>query len=162
MSVVCCKIKKDKIEIAADTIEVYDWTQKKSSSKLIKTNNMIIGMVGDCMEASRFMHYCTTNKPRLADTYSIMLFLSEFSEWMMNKFKVSDIENDYMLIFDKKAFRMLGGHVDEITDYYAIGAGMDYALSALYLGHGVKKAVKTACELSIYCEEPIEYYYIRK
>ena len=44
-----------------------------------------------------------------------------------------------------------------IITYEAIGAGLDYALAALYLGHTVEDSVKTACELSVYCEQPIIY-----
>ena len=53
------------------------------------------------------------------------------------------------------AVRVEGFYVKEITDYMAIGAGMDFALAALYLGSSVKDAIKTACHLSILCEEPI-------
>ena len=37
----------------------------------------------------------------------------------------------------------------------AIGAGMSYALAALYLGHSAERAVETAIELSTMCEAPI-------
>ena len=33
---------------------------------------------------------------------------------------------------------------------------MDFALAALYLDNSAEEAVKVACELSIYCEEPIQ------
>ena len=38
----------------------------------------------------------------------------------------------------------------------AIGAGEDYALASLHLGHTAKEAVETACELSVYCERPVK------
>lgn len=45
--------------------------------------------------------------------------------------------------------------VREIKDYYAIGAGEDFATAALYLGHTPKEAVKTACDISCFVAEPI-------
>lgn len=52
--------------------------------------------------------------------------------------------------------------VDEILKYHAIGAGMDYALAALYLGATAVQSIETACELSIYCEYPIKSYIFDK
>lgn len=42
-----------------------------------------------------------------------------------------------------------------IDDYYAIGAGQDYANGALYMGATPKEAVKAACELCAMVCEPI-------
>ena len=57
---------------------------------------------------------------------------------------------------------MEGFFIKEVTDYTAIGAGMDYSLAALYLGNSVKESIKAACHLSIYCEEPINIMEIKK
>ena len=45
--------------------------------------------------------------------------------------------------------------VREIKDYFAMGAGEDFATAALYLGHSPEEAVKTACEISCFVAEPI-------
>jgi ATP-dependent protease HslVU (ClpYQ) peptidase subunit len=55
-----------------------------------------------------------------------------------------------------------GFFVKEIVDYTAIGAGMDFALSALYLGNSVEESIKAACHLSVYCEEPINLMKVKK
>lgn len=60
-----------------------------------------------------------------------------------------------MIGFSGLVYTVESWHVDRITTYMAIGAGMDFALAALYLGKTAKKAVETAIELSIYCEAPI-------
>jgi hypothetical protein len=57
---------------------------------------------------------------------------------------------------------MEGFWCKEVTDYTAIGAGMDFALAALYLGNSVKEAIKAACHLSVYCEEPVNIIEIEK
>ena len=53
-------------------------------------------------------------------------------------------------------------YVNEINEYAAIGAGEDFALAALYLGHSAKEAVKTACELSAFVAEPIVEFEMEK
>lgn len=40
--------------------------------------------------------------------------------------------------------------------YYAMGAGRDYALAALYLGHDARKAVEVACALDVHCGNGID------
>ena len=65
-------------------------------------------------------------------------------------------------VFEGKVFLIEGFYVKEIEEYMAIGAGMDFALAALYLGSTVQEAIKTACHLSILCEEPINIVEIKK
>ena len=166
MSVICCKVEKNKIEIASDSITVRGWTQSKGDnvnhSKLTKVNNMFIGATGYVEESAMFFNYCSTRKPKQPDYDSLLTFLVEFAEWKRKKINNHSIDNSYIIIFEKKAFKISEFLIQEIKTYEAIGAGMDYALSALYLGHGVEKAVETACELCIYCEKPVVKYMVEK
>ena len=163
MSVVAVKVEKDKITIGADSILVSGWTQEKDKlAKLNKVNDMIIGDVGDAQEGALFLMYCKTRKPREASVEALVEFMSEFQDWMAKKVDVTKLENQYVIVLDKKAFMMEGFFIKEVTDYTAIGAGMDYSLAALYLGNSVKESIKAACHLSIYCEEPINIMEIKK
>ena len=160
MTVIVCKINKDGYEIASDSITIRDWTQSKSNnttfSKLFEINNLVIGSTGTMMEVSLFKLFCITHRPSTANETAILEFLSEFSEWKNKKIGEKGIENSYFLGIDGSVFGIEEWLVEEIITYSAIGAGMDFALSALYLGHSVDKAVQTAIELSIYCEGPIQ------
>jgi len=163
MSVVAVKVEKDKITIGADSILVSGWTQEKDKlAKLNKVNDMIIGDVGDAQEGALFLMYCKTRKPREASVEALVEFMSEFQDWMTKKVEVNKLENQYVIILGGKAFMMEGFFIKEVTDYTAIGAGMDYSLAALYLGNSVKESIKAACHLSIYCEEPINIMEIKK
>ena len=123
---------------------------------------MIIGSVGVAQEGALFRVFCRTRKPRAADVESIVDFMSDFQDWLKNKIDDSTIENGYILVFDKKVFNIEGFYVKEVTDYTAIGAGMDFALAALYLGNSVEESIKAACHLSVYCEEPVNMFYVEK
>jgi ATP-dependent protease HslVU (ClpYQ) peptidase subunit len=163
MSVVAVKVTKNKITIGADSILVFGYTQEKDKlAKLNEVNGMIIGDVGDAQEGALFMMYCKTRKPREASVEALVEFMSEFQDWLGKKIDQTTLDNQYIIIFDKKAFMMEGFFIKEITDYTAIGAGMDYALSALYLGNSVRDSIKAACHLSIYCEEPINIMEVDK
>ena len=163
MSVVAVKVKKDKIVIGADSILVSGWTQEKDKlAKLNEVNGMVIGDVGDAQEGGLFLVYCKTRKPREASVDALVEFMSEFQDWMNNKIGETKLTNQYVIVLDGKAFMMEGFFIKEVTDYTAIGAGMDFALSALYLGNSVKEAIKASCHLSVYCEEPINIIKIER
>ena len=163
MSVVAVKMTKNKITIGADSILVSGWTQEKDKlAKLNKANGIIIGDVGDAQEGALFLLFCKTRKPREASVDAIVEFMSEFQDWMNNKTGESKLSNQYILIIEKKAFMIEGFFIKEVTDYTAIGAGADFALSALYLGNSVKDSIKAACHLSVYCEEPINIIEVEK
>ena len=163
MSVVAVKVNKGKIIIGADSILVSGWTQEKDKlAKLNKINGMVIGDVGDAQEGALFLMFCKTRKPREASVDALVEFMSEFQDWMNNKIGESKLDNQYVIVFDGKAFVMEGFFIKEVTDYTAIGAGMDFALSALYLGNSVEESIKAACHLSVYCEEPVNIIEIKK
>lgn len=160
MSVVCCKVEKEYIEIASDSIVTRGTHQDKSNnrfSKLIEINNMIIGTAGTCEEMSLMIKYANTTKPELATEFSLTDYICEFAEWKKKRTDNHVIDNHYIFIIENKAFFVAGFFVDEILTFESIGAGLSYSQATLHLGHSVKDAVKTACELSIYCEEPIVY-----
>lgn len=163
MSVVAVKVKKDKIIIGADSILVSGWTQEKDKlAKLNEVNGMVIGDCGDAQEGALFLVYCKTRKPREASVDALIEFMSEFQDWMNDKIGETKLSNQYIIVLEGKAFMMEGFFIKEVTDYTAIGAGMDFALSALYLGNSVKEAIKASCHLSVYCEEPVNIIEIEK
>ena len=83
-------------------------------------------------------------------------FISEFIEWKKRKTDdKASFRNSFIIGFQGTVFAIEHWHVHKINSYMAIGAGMSYAMAALYLGHSAEKAVETAIELSTMCEEPI-------
>ena len=165
MSVVAVKKYKDKIVIGADSIIVTGDTQeKKKLAKLWRiSDDLILGTAGYCSIGGLFKNYLVNHLPKTNDEDGYISLLGEFTEYLgklKGEQKLED--NNFIIVYKKKAFLICGYYVREIKDYYAIGAGMDYALSALYLKLDVKKAIEVACELSIYCEKPINIITIKK
>ncbi|MBT7191533.1 MAG: hypothetical protein HN916_15240 [Anaerolineae bacterium] len=159
MSIVACKITKEGYEIAADSISVRGSTQTKnntSRSKLVEVNNMVIGSVGLAEESSLLQIFAKTHQPAAATEEGILEFWSEFSEWKKKRTDRSNIENSYFIGIDGIVFYINHWLIASVTSYQAIGAGMDFALAVLHLGHNAEAAVETAIELSIYCESPVQ------
>ena len=78
----------------------------------------------------------------------------------MEKEKIDDdkIENSYIFVYKGKSYSFYDYHVLEIKDFHAIGAGYQYATTALYLNHTVGEAIKISCDLSVYCEMPVNIF----
>ena len=159
MSVVACRVTKEGYEIAADSITVRGHTQTRgqntSHSKLFEVNDLVVGAVGSAEESSLLRLYVLTRKPAAATEQALLEFLSEFSEWKNKKANHARIENSYLIGFEGKVFAVEHWLIEEVLTYEAIGAGMDFALAALHLGHSAQKSVETAIELSIFCESPV-------
>lgn len=163
MSVVSVRVKDDEIVVGSDSILVTGFTQEKDKqAKLNKVNDMVIADVGDAQEGALFLVFCRTRKPRECSVDGLVDFMSDFQDWLNVKTGESTLNNQYIIVFEGKAFMMEGFFIKEVTEYTSIGAGMDFSLSALYLGHSVYESIKSACHLSIYCEEPINIIKISK
>ena len=159
MSVVVCKVSKDKIEMASDSIVVRGWSKMNNAqnkfNKMMKYNDMIIGGVGTAEESSLLFHYMKTHTIKDMDEKSVLDFFIEFRKWKNDLTGNNSMENSYIIAYQGKAFYINNMFVCPIDDYYAIGAGEDYAQGALYMGATPKEAVKAACELCAMVSEPI-------
>lgn len=82
----------------------------------------------------------------------------KFRDFIKDKTGSYDLESDFIIINKGKAFRYFYEYVSEITDYETIGSGRDFAATALYFGKTTHEAVKVACDLTIYCGEPVITY----
>lgn len=165
MSVIAVKIEEDCINISSDSIVLINSTKvesNKGSSKLFQVNDLTVGFSGFLEEGILFNIFCSTRRPDSDSILSIINFISEFSDWKRNKTNDHTISNEYIIIFNKKVFICHGFCVDLITNYAAIGAGMDFALATLYLEHSAEDAVKVACALNAYCTLPIQSFKINK
>ena len=164
ISVVAVRIYDDCIKIAADSIVTNEYLSKRTDGdfkKLVQVNDMIIGSVGLAEEGCLMFLFAETHEPREASVKGMMDFLVEFLRWKQDLGSTAEIENDYLVIFDKTVFRMQGMLVHEVREYAAIGAGEDFAHAALYLGHSPKKAVKVACDLCCIVAEPIVEFKVK-
>lgn len=163
MSVVAVRVEKNKITIGADSILVNGHTQEKDKmAKIFQNEWAVVGDVGEAQEGALFQIYTKTRRPRESSAEGITEFLFEFYQWKKEKTESTELTNDYIIVFEGKAFLVEGFYVKEVKDYMAIGAGMDFALAALYMGSSVQDAIKTACHLSILCEEPVNIITVPK
>lgn len=163
MSVVAIrKIEKGKFEIAADSIYVRGWTQGKDPNvKLWKVGDMIAGSAGRMAVSGLFREYIENHRPKSNSEWGWVNFMSDFICYATKiDSKLSSDDNEFIVVWKKKAFFLVGMSVQEIKTFFAIGAGTEYALTALHLGHSAKEAVNVACELSIYCEKPIKVFLV--
>lgn len=141
------------------------WTQSKGDqhtfAKLTTVNEITIGGVGYADENALIQLFAQTHQPHDATDRGILEFLSEFQTWKAQKTNNYNLTNQFIIIFRNHAFATDGFLIREITQYDAIGAGMDFALAALHLNKSATTAVDVACELSAMCERPIKTLVIK-
>ena len=155
MSVIAGKVYDDKIIVAADSIIVRGWDLKRTGfSKLAYINEMIVGGSGTAAELSLFFQYMHTHRPASPTESDVLAFVVEFASWKKD-YNEDAVSNMYLLAFKGHLFSIEGTFVNEVKDFEAVGAGEDFALAALYLGHTPEEAVKVSCDLSCYVAEPI-------
>ena len=166
MSVVAIKKDKTKIVIGADSIRISGWgTQEKDKlAKLFEiSKEMTLGAVGNCATCAVFREFLENHLPKTNNEYGWSMLMREFASHLNDMKSAPKFEDsEFIVVYKDSAFLLSGYFIREIVDYYAIGAGKEYALTALYLGAGVKEAIKAACQLSIFCEEPINLVEVKK
>ena len=119
---------------------------------------MIMGTAGSCSIGSLLREYLENHQPKTNTEHGWVALMADFTKHTSNlDSSLKPSENEFLVIWKNKAFFIHNFYVLEIKDYYAIGAGRDFAFASLYLNNDVKKAVEVACELSTFCEKPVKY-----
>jgi ATP-dependent protease HslVU (ClpYQ) peptidase subunit len=159
MSVVAVKKYPDKIVLGADS-QVTIGQNKDKISKIFKINEEfgfgVVGLAKDCM---LFYYFQQTNKIKETNTIEdIYDYLLKYADFVKDKTGVWGAESQFLIVNKNKAFKASINYVEEIEDYCAIGSGEDFAQTALYFNKDVEEAIKVACDLTIYCGEPIITY----
>ena len=159
MSIVAVRVTENGFEMSSDSITVRGVTQSRGNnstfSKMFDINGVVIGSSGLAEEASLLKLFCKNRTPSESTEQGILEFISEFQDWKKKKTDSSNIESYFFIGYENSVFYVHGWHIEKIKTYQAIGAGMDFALASMYLGHSTEDAVKTAIELSVYCESPV-------
>jgi ATP-dependent protease HslVU (ClpYQ) peptidase subunit len=164
MSVVAVKRFKDHVIIGSDSITVCGYTSRSTKfHKLHKIDSsFVLGMVGVCENSFLFRRYCKDNRPIENSEFGICDFMSKFKKWQKDFCTYSDDQNDlnleFILVFEGVPYVVEGFYAEEINDYWAIGAGQDYALGVLSSCDDdkcVHKAINSAIKHCVYCVGPI-------
>lgn len=159
MSVVTVRVYKNRIDMAADSICVRGGAKMNNSdrkmTKLFRYKDTVVGGVGRAEENSLFQRYMKSHILKEVTEDGVIDFLIEFSKWKKDLCNDANIDNSYLIASKGKVFYTNGLFVVPIDDYYAIGAGEDFARGAMYVGATPEEAVKVACDLCVYVSEPI-------
>lgn len=156
MSVVVCKVEKEEIIFASDSIIVFDDLKRTDLViKLVKENNIIIGGAGAEEDIFLMQIFIKTHRPKNATKESILNFYVEYLAWCKNK-EVEKPSSNFIMGIEGKAFIINGYSVIKIKNYVATGAGFMFASAVLELGHTAKEAVSVAIKLSPLCAPPIK------
>lgn len=165
MSVVAVKIYPKEIHLAADSFVSmsYDTQRKDESVKIFQNEKMTVGGVGYAGDISFLRSFALTRHPSSPTEEAIVDYIVEFVEWARKKKNDYFLQSDFIIVFKGEVFFISADlYIKNVKDFYAIGAGQDYATAALYLKHSAEEAVAIACDISIRCEKPVNLFIIPK
>lgn len=161
MTVIAARKYSDRIEFSADasttsgSTKITDRTIQ--SSKLFHQNDLTIGLTGNVAEGSLLYIFSRNHKPSSSSLIGIIDFLFEFEGWVRSRDSNFNICNHYLIAFEEKLFRSYSRFdVFEVSEFDAIGAGEDFAMTAMHLEKSPSEAVEIACNLSVWCSKPIK------
>lgn len=163
MSVVAARKYHDHLFFASDSIRVSGFFRKETvrvagheQGKLFEVNGLIIGSVGYIMELNFMQLFARNHKPAAATAEAVLDFMIEFYGWAKAKDGEFGKRNEYLIGMEQEIFRVVDTYlVEKINEFSAIGAGEDFALTAMYLDKNPEEAVKIANELCVFCSEPV-------
>ena len=157
MSVVAVKVYDKEIIMSADSIIVCGTDKTPiGRGKIFEVNGMLIGSCGLASEGIHMALFAENHAPLSMDDRNLTKWMYEFMEWRVKEFGTEHkVENQFLIAYKGKVFCCEKDYVGEVNNFFAIGAGEKYANAALYLGHSPAEAVKVACALSCYVDEPI-------
>ncbi len=158
MSVIAARKYTDRIVMAADSINLFGQTKetKNLRVKLRKIGeDFMVGAAGTSRETGLFYNYLDTHKLAVPTEAAVLNLMVEFIDFARKFDERFWTENEYLIAYKTALFYVYDLDVIEVKEYAAIGAGEDYALTALRLGHGPFDAVKVACDLCAFTAGPI-------
>lgn len=166
MTVLALKHYQDRIEIATDSGRFYGSSEPKENNcvKILHPQDDIhFASCGSEAEGNLFELYSMTRKPEINTRHGILKYFGDFLQW---KKKLTDNfiqENDYFFIFEEIPYQIWRGlNIEEIKveEFRTLGAGMQEAKCAMYLGKSPKEAVALCLELNCYTSGPVQCWEI--
>lgn len=157
MSIGVVRKYDDRIEMAFDSQATREDDSKIKLIKGIKIFERLgFCFTGESREIKLFENYINKNPLyKINDELHIYKYMQRF-DGFLNKNCKFNCGGFFLIVNNGKIFYVENIiEVLEVTDYEAIGTGSPYGKSAMYLGHDVEDAVKSACEFDLYCSKPI-------
>lgn len=160
MSVVVTKVFSDRIVMAADSQLTYMDT-KSITPKLIHGPNLTLGLCGPADQLTKMKaHLAVEGNDIVSPTIEgVHDFFTKFDAYM---YRNHELERQWHIVTQGKAFTYIEGNIIEIVNFDAIGSGRDNALTALWLGCTPFRAVEAAINFNIFCGGPVQEVTIAK
>jgi ATP-dependent protease HslVU (ClpYQ) peptidase subunit len=160
MTVIAGKVESDQIVIGSDSQITWGWQAKSGidDSKLIVLRDLIIGAAGYLSHINHMQLFAENHRPLSSRKRDLLEFFVEFNEWADKKIKGFEPHNAWLLAFDGKLISVDPDLSISYHQFWAVGSGAEYARTAMHLGHDVRSALLVACELTVFCSEPLHVH----
>ena len=168
MTVLALKNYEDKIEIAADSGTFYgqDGAKENGSIKIVSPKeNFHFAATGWVSEKNLFELFCLKNEPEANTRHAILRYFSDFIHWKKQFTDKLEQNCHYFIIYETLCYQIQGGFdIESIPtgSFRALGAGMQEAKCAMYLGRSPYEAVELCLKLNAWTSGEIQQLTITK
>jgi len=161
VTVIAAKIVGNEVHFAADRQTTAGYSKRTDKElnlcKLMSVNGMLIGGAGLKSHSLWFHSFARNHMPLESTEVDVSQFMLEFVEFMKKKDGNFKCENEFLIAFRGKLFRVYDSlSVFEIPEFSAIGSGSQFAIAAMHLGHEPKIAAQVAADLDLHCSGEID------
>lgn len=171
MSCAAVKVYTRRIEIACDSCitqgdTIVSSSFKKMTRATLYGHDVILAGTGSIEVIDAFRHFLISFEYEEGNKMfsSIIEFkkkLKEFVDTLDDPSReYGKNNNEYLMVIDGKAYYIHATLIEEVENFRAIGSGMPYALTAMYLEYSPEVAVAIASELDPWVSKPINVYYV--
>jgi len=174
--VVIKKMDNGKYEMASDSIAIIRDTYTEDAQKLIKVNNLVIGITGDLLVLELLKEYIASlsSKVKIDSLLTLNTFIVNFIAFM-SKLSPGELleEGEHtwatfiILADDFFAYKVeikdyTRSQVGLIYEQDAIGVGFETALAMLISGYGVVETVELLIKTNCFIAGKVNYYASRE
>lgn len=162
MSIIAVRKVNGQFEIAADSIDVWNGTFRKSGeAKLWRvTPHLAVGSAGHSSIGTLMRVFIKHKLPRKNTLDGWLEFAKSFRDHI-KPYELKMEDNSFLLVYRNTAWMLNGLHVSRVRRHEAVGAGRAYALAALHLGYSAREACEVACDHCIHCARPVKVLKVR-
>jgi len=167
MSIVCAARKNGQIAISADSLTSYGGlsasaTYRENSSKLLRVNGSVIGIVGWCAISSALEHLIHGEEElfRFGNRMEVMSTLLELHRRMKQDYFLESYEDRNQPVESTQLHALIataGGlyevcsyrSVGECRSFWAVGSGRRVALGAMYANWNSSVSARAVAEVGV-------------
>jgi len=154
VTVIAARVNGQCIEMSADSQFTRCGGHKNNTGlteKIIRGSDFVIGVSGEALLLTLVSMYAKNHPVGDGGVDRVTEWGLEFLEYCRKKTDSWDQHGSLLLAHKSGLYAVYDWIPLVVTDFWAIGSGLQYAETAMYLGHSTEEAVLVAIQMAYGC-----------